>query len=351
MNLCYHSNEFVIIIRDYKNYSELISIISRVHKYISTPWLVHNNPISINCSTGIAIYPKDGKTSIQLMKNADIAMYEAKKLGRNQYHFFTEKLNKKVQDIISLTKDMTEALKDNEYELYYQPKVSIKNSKICGVEALIRWNSKNGLVPPNKFIPLAEENNFILQLGDWIVDEALNQYILWKKNGIDLVMSINISAKQISQKNFAKELIKKIDYYEINYSKIDLEITEYMFLENREFTNENLEKLLEKNISISLDDFGTGYSSLSYLKKFPINNLKIDKTFVDDYSTKEGSIFLETIVKMAQALNMRVIAEGIEEEAQLEYLKKISCDQYQGYYFSKPLKAKDLEELYFRIIS
>lgn len=124
-----------------------------------------------------------------------------------------------------------------------------------------------------------------------------------------------------------------------------------MFLENKEFTNENLEKLLEKNISISLDDFGTGYSSLSYLKKFPINNLKIDKTFVDDYSTKEGSIFLETIVKMAQALNMRVIAEGIEEEAQLEYLKKISCDQYQGYYFSKPLKAKDLEELYFRIIS
>jgi diguanylate cyclase (GGDEF)-like protein len=344
-------DEFVIIIRDYKNYSELISIISRVHKYISTPWLVHNNPISINCSTGIAIYPKDGKTSIQLMKNADIAMYEAKKLGRNQYHFFTEKLNKKVQDIISLTKDMTEALKDNEYELYYQPKVSIKNSKICGVEALIRWNSKNGLVPPNKFIPLAEENNFILQLGDWIIDEALNQYILWKKNGIDLVMSINISAKQISQKNFAKELIKKIDYYEINYSKIDLEITEYMFLENKEFTNENLEKLLEKNISISLDDFGTGYSSLSYLKKFPINNLKIDKTFVDDYSTKEGSIFLETIVKMAQALNMRVIAEGIEEEAQLEYLKKISCDQYQGYYFSKPLKAKDLEELYFRIIS
>lgn len=345
-------DEFVIIIQNYHNYSELINIIQRIQNYISTPWLIANNPIYINCSIGVSIFPKDGADAISLMKSSDIAMYEAKKLGRNQYHFFTESLNEKVQNIIQLTTDMKEALKNGEFELYYQPKIDINDSQIYGVEALIRWYKPNhGMITPDNFIPLAEENNFIKILGEWIIDEALNQYLIWKEKGIDLKISINISAKQISEKNFSVKLIEKLNNLKIPHEKIDLEITEYMFLDSKEFTNDNLRILRENKISISLDDFGTGYSSLSYLKKYPIDNLKIDKSFLDDFNSKEGSIFLETIVKMAQTLNMKVIAEGVEEEKQLEYLKSIHCDQYQGYYFSKPLNAKGLEELYFRIMS
>lgn len=310
------------------------------------------NTINISCSVGIAIFPRDGDNTITLMKNSDIAMYEAKKLGRNQYHFFTKELNTKVQSIISLSENLKTALENNEYELYYQPKVDIKTSKILSVEALIRWNSKTkGLISPDVFIPLAEENGFINNLGEWIIDEALKQYVKWKAKGIDLIISINISAKQICQKDFTKKLITKIDKLEIPHNKIDLEITESMFLENNKQTNKNLDEIKNKGISISLDDFGTGYSSLSYLKKLPIDYLKIDKAFLDDYDTKEGAIFLETIVKLAQTLNIKIIAEGVEDENQLHYLKNISCDQYQGYYFSKPLKSSDFEKLYFRIIS
>lgn len=345
-------DEFAIIIQDYKNYVELSSIVDRVQKYISKPWLIQTNPLNISCSIGIALYPKNGTSIVSLMKNADIAMYEAKKLGRNQYHFYTEELNDSVQKIISLTKDMKEALEKNQYELYYQPKVDIKTSKIVGAEALIRWNDpKKGLISPNDFIPLAEENDFIKELGKWIITEAISQYVKWRKENIDITIAINISAKQLDEHNFAENLISLLNKHQIKHSKIDIEITEYMFLKQTSQTNSNLQKLHNAGINISLDDFGTGYSSLSYLKKFPINNLKIDKSFLDDYNSEKGSIFLETIIKMGQMLNMKVIAEGVEDEKQLNYLKEISCDLYQGYYFSKPISAIEFEKLYFRIMS
>lgn len=340
-------DEFVIIIQDYKSYVELSTIIQRIQNYLAKQWVIQTHPINIGCSIGVAFFPKDGEDIFSLMKNADIAMYEAKKLGRNQYHFFTEELNQTVQKAISLDKDMRQALIDNEYVLYYQPKIDLLNSKIVSAEALIRWNNPNkGFIAPNVFIPLAEENGFIKDLGIWIVDEALNQYLKWKEKGIDISISINISAKQFLDKNFVPRFIKKIESKGINPNKIDLEITEYMFMEQSKEANNNLNKLHDFGVTISLDDFGTGYSSLSYLKKFPIDYLKIDKAFLDDYDSVDGAIFLETIVKMGQMLKMKVIAEGVETKEQVEYLKSISCDLYQGYYFSKPLSSKDFEKLY-----
>ena len=340
-------DEFVIIIQDYDSYFDLSNVINRIQKELSKNWTIKTNPITISCSIGISFYPKDGKTQVDLMKNADIAMYEAKKLGRNQYHFYTEKLNETVQKAILLDRNMRLALKNNEYQLYYQPKVDIKSSKITSVEALIRWVSpKEGIINPSTFIPLAEENNFIQELGEWIINDVLKQYVLWREHGIDIAISINISAKQLLIPHFANNMISKLKILKIPASKIDLEITEYIFMQDSRVTKVNLNKLHDYGISISMDDFGTGYSSLSYLKKFPINYLKIDKSFIDDFNTKEGSVFVETIVKLAQTLNIKIIAEGIEKIEQLEYLDQIKCDEYQGFYCSKPLSAKDLEEFY-----
>jgi diguanylate cyclase len=340
-------DEFVIIIQDYDSYFDLSTIINRIQKELSKNWTIKTNPINISCSIGISFYPKDGEDQIDLMKNADIAMYEAKKLGRNQYHFFTEKLNQTVQKTILLDRDMRLALKNNEYQLFYQPKIDLESSKIIGVEALIRWLSPEcGIIGPNNFIPLAEENNFIQELGEWIIDEVIRQYIQWRNKNIDISISINVSAKQLLKSNFSEKLISKLNINKIDASKIDIEITEYIFIQNSNETNSNLKKLHDYGISISLDDFGTGYSSLSYLKKFPITYLKIDKSFLDDYNTKEGASFVETIVKLGQTLNMKIIAEGVEEIEQVEYLSKIKCNQYQGYFCSKPLNAKDFEEFY-----
>lgn len=340
-------DEFVLIIQDFKSNLELTNIIKRIQEQLSKPWLIQTNPISTTCSVGIAIFPKDGQDIISLMKNADIAMYEAKKHGRNTYHFFTEELNDAVLRIINLDKEMRNALKNNNYKLFYQPKVCIETSKIIGAEALIRWiHPKKGFIAPSEFIPLAEENGFIIKLGDWIIDEALNQHLDWKNKSIDIAISINISAKQFLKKDFAENLIKKIEEKSIIPNKVILEITEYILIDNSNKVYSSLKKLHDFGIKISLDDFGTGYSSLSYLRKYTIDYLKIDKSFVDETYSKNGKIFIETIVKMGQMLNMKIVAEGVENSNQVEYLKSISCDLYQGYYFSKPLSAKDFEDFY-----
>ncbi len=238
-------------------------------------------------------------------------------------------------------------MRHSEYELYYQPKIDLQSGKIVGAEALIRWISpEKGMIAPDKFIPLAEENGFIVKLGEWVIDEALNQHLLWKEKGLDIIISINVSTKQLVESRFVHTFIDKLESKQINPSKIDIEITEYMFIEANKESDSILNTLSDYGISISLDDFGTGYSSLSYLKKFPIDYLKIDKIFLDDYNSEDGAAFIETIVKMGQVLKIKVVAEGVEEKAQVDFLKAIGCDQCQGYYFSKPLKVTDFEKMY-----
>ncbi len=342
-------DEFVIIVEKYHSVMELTTIIERIQKYLAQTWVIQTYPVNIGSSVGIAFYPKDGDNLVSLMKNSDIAMYEAKNNGRARYHFFTEELNKRVQDTINLDKDMRQAFLNNEYQLYYQPKVDFQSGAVVGVEALVRWISPtNGLIAPDVFIPLAEENGFIVELGEWIVKEAINQHKVWREKNIDIAISINISAKQLLKDDFIeffKNLLKK---NKVEPSKIDIEITEYLFLQNSEKNFQILNELHNSGVTISLDDFGTGYSSLSYLKSFPIDYLKIDKAFIDDYDSHRGAIFIETIVKMGQTLNMKVIAEGVELEEQCKYLKAIGCDLYQGYYFSKPIKADDFEALFLK---
>lgn len=341
-------DEFVIIVEKYHSVVELSIIVERIQKYLAQTWVIQTYPVNIGSSVGIAFYPKDGDSLVSLMKNSDIAMYEAKNNGRARYHFFTEELNKRVQDSIALDKEMRKALVNDEYQLYYQPKVDIKSGAIVGVEALIRWISPSGVIVPNIFIPLAEENGFIVELGEWVVKEAIKQQGIWREKNIDVIISINVSAKQLLEDNFIRDFKNMLEQNRVEPSKIDIEITEYLFLQNSEKNSQILQELHNFGVTISLDDFGTGYSSLSYLKRFPIDNLKIDKAFIDDCESVEGSVFVETIVKMGQTLNMKVVAEGVELKEQFEYLKAIGCDQYQGYYFSKPLNSDDFEALFLK---
>lgn len=340
-------DEFVIVLHEYDSMSDLTNIIKRIQNRLNMTWTIQTHPINITSSIGIAFYPKDGNDFISLMKNADIAMYEAKHKGRNQFHFFTEELNKKVRDNIALDKDMRQALKSGEYELYYQPKVDTLKGKIVGAEALIRWHHpEKGFIVPNSFIPLAEENGFIIELGEWVLIEALKQQVEWAREGIDITLSVNVATQQLLDTHFENKLLSILKETGADPKKLNFEITEYLFYKQNETNISVLNMIHDLGISISLDDFGTGYSSLSYLKLFPINCLKIDKLFLDDYHTKEGAIFLETIVKMGQSLQMNVVAEGVETSRQLEYIQKIGCHFYQGYYFSKPLPLMEFENLY-----
>lgn len=340
-------DEFIIVLNKYKSLTELTNIIDRIKKYLDSQWLVKTNTINITSSIGVAIFPYNGKDIISLMKNADIAMFEAKKNGKAQYHFFTEELNTKVQETILMDKQMRKALANNEYELHYQPKVDITTGHIVGAEALIRWiNPTKGMIYPDQYIHIAEENGFIVELGEWVLQEAIYQQTAWMKAGLDISISINIGTKQLTDKKFETKFLKLLSESKVDTSKIDLEITEYLFLEHNQNNLEVLNTIRNSGVTISLDDFGTGYSSLSYLKKFPIDNLKIDKSFIDDMYNKEGLIFIETIIKMGQTLNMKIIAEGVEKKEQLDYLKSINCDIYQGYLCSKPLPVKDFESFY-----
>ncbi len=342
-------DEFVIVLHQYQSLPELTGIIERIQKRLTATWVVQSHPINITSSVGIALYPKDGTDVVSLMQHSDIAMYEAKKAGRAQFHFFTKALNVKVQKVIALDKAMREALKRNEYQLYYQPKTDIRTGKIVGAEALIRWISpKDGLIMPSAFIPLAEENGFIVELGEWVLAEAMRQQKQWAQEGVDINISINVATKQLLTPNFEEMFLGLLETYEADSPRIDIEITEYLFLEQSRNNLAVLEMIRDRGMTISLDDFGTGYSSLSYLKKFPINNLKIDKVFADDYNTPEGAVFLETIVKMGQTLKMNIVAEGVESEEQLAYLKKIGCDVYQGFYCSEPLPAEAFSRFYRR---
>jgi diguanylate cyclase (GGDEF)-like protein len=342
-------DEFVVILPDLKDEKTIIEVIHRIQKMLAQPVTFENYKYTITCSIGVTIYPKDGKSVTELLKNADIAMYKSKELGKNNFHFFTENLNQQLQEKIKIQRMMVNALENGYFQLYYQPKVDIKSNKIVGCEALIRLiDPREGLIPPDKFIPVAEENNFIIPLGDWVIQQAVKQLNIWKESEYqDIKISINISGIQFKEKNFFEKL--KNETQSIERSRLDLELTESILMDNFDEKIEIIHQLKALGFTLSLDDFGTGYSSLSYLKKIPFNTLKIDKSFIDDIEDSKEQTFVNMIVKIAKELKLEVVAEGVEDAYQLQYLTQIECEQYQGYFCSKPLPAKDFERLFLSL--
>lgn len=342
-------DEFIIVLNDFSDTGVLEEVITKILHAFHQEWNIQDNFLRLSTSIGVAIYPDDSKDINELMKFADIAMYKAKAEGRDQFSFFTATLNAQIHEDVKIANDMHRAMKDHEFVLYYQPKIHIISGKIIGAEALIRWKHyEKGMIYPNSFIMIAESTGFILKLGAWIIEETAEMLSRLQHAGYDDVhVSCNVSTRQFQNLHLFSDIENAIRSNGINPELFAIEITESIMMEYLDITLAVLKKIKALGIHICMDDFGTGYSSLSYLRQFPIDSLKIDKSFVDDI-VKEGDndhILLNTIIAMGQTLNINVIAEGVEEAFQVEYLKERGCQHFQGYYFSKPVPEDEFLEL------
>ena len=335
-------DEFLIVLPDIENEQSVVEVLGRIQHHVSTPLQIKNERYKITVSMGAAIYPKDGKDFNTLLKSADIAMYNAKALGKNNYQFFTDTLNKQVQEKIRMQNLLSNALENEYFELFYQPKVDISTNKIIACEALIRLvHPQEGIISPDKFIPVAEENGTIIAIGEWIIKEACEQIAQWQNTPLKgIKLSINVSGVQLEEKNFLQILQEHTHC--IESSKLDIELTESVLIRDFDTKISLLHQIKELGVTLSLDDFGTGYSSLSYLRDIPFDTLKIDKSFID--KMQENKAFINMIIGISQDLKLDIVAEGVETQQQLEYLKAMQCEMYQGYLCSKPLPAHQFEE-------
>jgi diguanylate cyclase (GGDEF)-like protein len=342
-------DEFIIILSDIKSEQSILECISKILELFKKEIVVKGKILKSSTSIGCAIYPDDSKDVNALMKYADMAMYSAKDSGKNGFKFFTKSLDDTLHNEVNMIKDIQRALSEGEFKLYYQAKVDVASQKIVGAEALIRWEHKTkGVIYPNSFIPIAESSSLILELGRFVINEAARFIKKMELLGFnDINISINISTIQTKDIELYYDLQNALQKNKIQAKNFSIEITESVMAEDTLLAAELLHKIQKLGIHIYLDDFGTGYSSLQYLQKFPIDALKIDKSFVDEIKvdSDKNLILLNTILLMGQSLEIKTIAEGIEEEYQLEYLKKKNCDFFQGYLVSKAIKEDDFIEL------
>lgn len=342
-------DEFTLLCHDSFDQHSTSVLAESIIRQISLPYRLKDNDFYVTASIGIAVYPIDGEDAVELLQNADTAMYEVKKNGKNGCRFYSRELNEQLQEKIGLEADLRRAIEQEELFLYYQPQIRSIDSRMIGVEALVRWNHPDkGVISPGVFIPIAEETGLIYSLGSWVLREACHQMKAWHDAGGPLIpVSVNLSSQQFHQENLAEYIIAILEETGLDAQYLELEITESMMMDPV-VSKDILDKLTDLGVRISLDDFGTGYSSLSYLKQLPIHKLKIDRSFISDIvkNTNDKAI-VATIISMAQHLNMDVVAEGIETQEQLDILTHNDCQKIQGYYYSKPLPAADVENAFF----
>jgi len=344
------ADEFVIILTDIEKFSSITKIVTRITTTLSKPFMSGDVELRTTSSMGISFYPDNGHTPEILIRHAELAMYHAKENGRNNYQFFTESLNDAINERLSLENSLRLAIERNEFVLYYQPQVNIRTNKLIGVEALIRWNHpQNGLISPAKFIPIAEETGLIIPIGEWVLREVCRQHLRWIDFGLPAIqIAVNVSAIQFEQKQFLVTLQEIIQSYPLDPSYLDIELTEGILMKDATTAIKELRLLKKLGVKLSIDDFGTGYSSLQYLSQFPIDKLKIDQSFIRAMINDPSSLaIVETIISLAEKLQIKVIAEGVETKAGIRILQKCGCDEVQGYYFSKPLPAHQFVEWYY----
>ena len=337
-------DEFLMVLSDLSSVDEAAQVAEKVLHNLMAPFALDDHAMAISASIGITIYPDDGANFDVLMKNADNAMAHAKDIGRNTFHFFDAGLNILSQDHYALHNDLVRAIENNEFELYYQPQIDLESGKVIGAEALIRWNHPNqGLVMPGRFISIAEDRGLIIPMGEWVLRQACRQMAQWHGDGLDgLVVAVNLSALQFKRGHLDRTVAAAVEQSGINPSCLELELTESILIKDVERVLEMLARLKGLGVKLSIDDFGTGYSSLSYLRRFKVDKLKIDQSFVRDLlSDPEDAIIVRTIIQMASALNLRTIAEGVENANTLDQLQLLSCQEAQGYHFARPMKAAD----------
>lgn len=345
-------DEFIIIIRDVHQKNEVVEVIHRLEHSLEEPMRIKERLLYLSISSGIAFFPDDGDSVEDLLRNADTAMYRAKELGRNNYQFYDKSMKDEVVHRMELEKRLREAMAKKELVLYYQPQYYLDNRNLRGNEVLLRWiNDDVGMISTTEFIPVAEETGMIHAIGEWILVEACKQNVKWcEQFGRDLIVSVNISPVQLKQKNFVEIVERALEISGMDPRLLELEITENILIESKNYVLKLLQGLRKIGIKIALDDFGTGYSSLNYLKELEFDTLKIDKSFIDqiDEDGKESSI-LNTIIDLVKQLGLELIAEGVETYDQMHYLEDRGCDIVQGYLFGKPLSKKGLKRMLDRL--
>lgn len=340
-------DEFAILLPEVATIDEVAMITEKLLLDLAKPFYLDERELFISASIGISLYPDDSHDPGILVKHADMAMYRAKSMGRNTYKFFAEELSNKADERLTLETHLRRALEREEFCLHYQPQLSFKSGKITGVEALLRWQRPgHGLTPPDQFIPILEETGLIVEVGEWVARTACQQLRHWHDASYPIRMAINVSSRQFNDKRLEQRICNAIEQSGVTPTFIELEITESLLMQNPGKTEQTLNNFAKRGIDLAIDDFGVGYSSLSYLRRFPLNTLKIDRTFVNDITTDpDDAAIISTIIAMAKALKLATVAEGVETQAQLDFLKGHHCDTMQGFFFSRPLPPEGIDTL------
>lgn len=339
-------DEFILLLGDVRDGDAASRVADKIHQRMGEPFSLGEHVLQTSFSVGIAMYPEDGIDFDSLLQKADTAMYHAKEAGRGGYRFFTEEMNLKVVEHLTLENKLRRALENKEFVLYYQPQFDLAEDRIVGVEALIRWNSpEDGLVPPARFIPVAEESGLIVQIGAWVLGEACRQAREWQDAGLPpFSVAVNLSALQFRRPDLINNVINALVLSELDSQWLELELTESILIQETEATLDTVRRLKALGIKLSVDDFGTGYSSLAYLKRFAVDKLKIDQSFVRELvSDPDDAAIVRAIIQMAHSLKLKTIAEGVETRALADLLRLFHCDEAQGYFFAKPMPANELE--------
>jgi diguanylate cyclase (GGDEF)-like protein/PAS domain S-box-containing protein len=340
-------DEFIILIEDVSPV-EIEAIAENILRSLDFPFMLNGNEVFITTSIGISIYPQHGTNPEALIKNADAAMYEVKYNGKNHFKYYSFEIEKSIKRRMIIINGIRKALENDEFELFYQPKIEISSNNVIGVEVLLRWNHPlYGLIPPCEFIPIAEETGIIIQIGEWVLQTACKQYKVWEDLGIaPLTLCINVSPSQFLDPHLVKKISDVIQECNMNPQNLDLEITESVAMYNLEEAVKKLNQLRDIGIKLALDDFGTGFSSLNYLQRFPIDQLKIDRSFIKNVTiNSQTAALVKSIISFAHGLNLIVIAEGVETAEQLEFIRSHHCDVGQGYYFSRPVPSQTVQNI------
>ncbi|WP_333861849.1 putative bifunctional diguanylate cyclase/phosphodiesterase [Clostridium sp.] len=340
-------DEFAILVYKFNTIEDIKKMCNEIYEYFREPLKIMDHIVYIEVNIGISIFPEHGSNSCELLKHGCFAMNNSKEKGKKTYAFFDRSIFDIYCRRVLIENELTNSIFNNELEVYYQPQVDILNNKIVGVEALLRWkNKKLGLVSPEEFIPIIENNGYIIEIGNWVLDKVIYTMHKWKERGTQVdSVAINISPVQLKRSDFKNKLLGLCTKYDIAPSLLELEITEGTLLEICDDNIKVFNQLVESHINIALDDFGTRYSSLSYLASLPVSTLKIDKLFVDGIQHKKNKILIKSIVDLSKSLNCKLIIEGVETEKQVHILNSLGCNIMQGYYFSKPLSKEELENL------
>jgi diguanylate cyclase (GGDEF)-like protein len=337
-------DEFTVVIYNIDRDEDASIVAAKLLDSMRKPFVVGSREIVVTASIGISIYPEDGSDAETLVKNADTAMYRAKEQGRDRYQMYTAEMNAKALERLELETALRKALRERQLTIYYQPLFDIDRGRVYGMEALLRWNHPQlGVLNPSRFIPVAEASGLIVPIGRWVIAEACRQAKHWQDElKLDLIVSVNLSARQFQQSDLVSDIVASLAEVGLDPRKLEVEVTETVAVQDVDHTARILQQLKDLGVRISIDDFGTGYSSLSYLRQFPVDTIKLDRSFVRDITGAQEGAIVSSVISMAHSLSMKVMAEGVENETQMNFLKAHRCDRLQGFFYSVPLSTSSL---------